>query len=295
MSATHQSVFAPVSISATAVFLVVALVYLRGWIRLRSSAADAAPGWKLGSFLGGVVLLWAAVGSPLAGLDHQLLSMHMLQHLLLMTVAPPLLLLGDPGFVFQLGAPAAVSGMRVPQHPVWIPARRIGEILTRPRVALLIATAVLIGWHFPAAFQIAMESERWHAIEGVSFLGGGLLFWWPVMQPWRFPGRSPQWWIPLYLFLATLPCDALSAFLAFCGRVIYPHYLHARGPFNISALQDQEAAGALMWVVVTFAYLIPAVVVTVRILSPAGQHLQQPQLDLSQVDRPLHPSSAEVA
>jgi putative membrane protein len=72
----------------------------------------------------------------------------------------------------------------------------------------------------------------------------------------------------LYLFLATLPCDALSAFLTFCNRVIYPHYLSAHRHFNISPLGDQQSAGALMWVWVTFVYLVPAAVVTIQMLSP---------------------------
>jgi putative membrane protein len=70
--------------------------------------------------------------------------------------------------------------------------------------------------------------------------------------------------------MATLPCDALSAFLAFCGRVMYPAYLNVPRHFGLSALQDQECAGALMWTVVTLAYLIPAVLVTLRLLSSAG-------------------------
>jgi len=84
----------------------------------------------------------------------------------------------------------------------------------------------------------------------------------------------------LYLFLATLPCDALSAFLAFCDRVVYSSYLTGPRPFNISPLQDQECAGALVWACATFAYLIPAVVVTIQILSPPrmepepAQHVQ---------------------
>jgi putative membrane protein len=77
----------------------------------------------------------------------------------------------------------------------------------------------------------------------------------------------------LYLFLATLPCDALSAFLTFCGRVVYPHYLSVHRLFNISPLGDQECAGALMWVWVTFVYLAPAVVVTIRMLSPQRRAL----------------------
>jgi cytochrome c oxidase assembly factor CtaG len=74
----------------------------------------------------------------------------------------------------------------------------------------------------------------------------------------------------LYLFLATLPCDALSAFLAFCGRVVYPAYLNAPRRFDNSALADQQLAGALMWVCVTFAYLVPAVIITTQLLSRPG-------------------------
>jgi putative membrane protein len=82
----------------------------------------------------------------------------------------------------------------------------------------------------------------------------------------------------LYLFLATLPCDALSAFLAFCDRVVYSSYLTAPRLFNISPLQDQQCAGALMWTCATFIYLIPAVVVTIQILSPASAHpAKQPE------------------
>jgi putative membrane protein len=90
----------------------------------------------------------------------------------------------------------------------------------------------------------------------------------PVTQPWASFARRPRWDIPVYLFLATLPCDALSAFLTFCGRIIYPHYLTTTRLFDISPLADQECAGALMWVWVTFVYLAPAVAITLRMLAP---------------------------
>jgi len=73
--------------------------------------------------------------------------------------------------------------------------------------------------------------------------------------------------LPLYLFLATLPCDALSAFLAFCGHVVYRPYLAGHGLFGLTPLEDQALAGALMWITVTLAYLIPALVVTAQLLS----------------------------
>ena len=202
--------------------------------------------WRLAAFLGGVLALWAPMGSPLASLDHQFLIFHMVQHLLLMTVAAPLILLGS---------------LAIPLF------RRAGGMVIHPVFCWLISTAVVIGWHVPVLFMLGMHSQAWHAVEQASFFVGGLLFWWPVIQPW--PSR---WSVPLYLFLATLPCDALSAFLTFCGRVVYPHY--QSGPrlrdLYLSPLGDQEIAGALMWVWVTFAYLVPAVVVTIQLLSPRG-------------------------
>jgi cytochrome c oxidase assembly factor CtaG len=82
----------------------------------------------------------------------------------------------------------------------------------------------------------------------------------------------------LYLFLATLPCDILSAFLVFCNRPVYPFYLSTPQLFSMAPLQGQECAGALMWVWVTFAYLIPAVAITVQILSPSNPQSQRHEL-----------------
>ena len=106
-----------------------------------------------------------------------------------------------------------------------------------------------------------------HELEHSSFLGAGLLFWWPVIQPWPSVAHWPRWSIPLYLFCATLPCDALSAFLVFCDRVVYSSYLSAPPVFAWSPLADQQCAAALMWVAVTIILVVPAVIVTTRILT----------------------------
>jgi putative membrane protein len=213
-----------------------------------------------------------AVESPLAALDEQLLTAHMVQHILLMTVAAPLILLGAPAITLLHGLPR--SFVRDTLGPVirWGPVHRVGCICTHPAVCWLAGTVAVIGWHIPAAFDLALQSHCWHEIEHACFFGAGLLFWWPVIRPWPSVGDSPRWSVPLYLFFATLPCDALSAFLAFCDHVVYRPYLSARGAFNLLPLQDQELAGALMWVIVTFAYLIPALVVTMQILSGAKKH-----------------------
>ena len=137
----------------------------------------------------------------------------------------------------------------------------------RPAVCWLAAMAALVAWHVPSVFELGLRSDAWHEIEHACFFATGLLFWWPVVQPWPSVARWPRWRIPLYLFMATLPCDVLSAFLAFCDRVLYSPYLTEPKRFNLSPLQDQQCAGALMWFCATVAYLIPAVVVTVQILS----------------------------
>ena len=206
------------------------------------------PSWRLAAFVSGLFALWVAVGSPLASLDHQLLTAHMVQHLLLMTVAVPLILLG-------------------------VPLHRAGRILAHAVFCWLVSTATVIGWHVPALFRVAMQSGRWHATEHASFFVAGILFWWPVVRPWPSLADRHQWSVPLYLFLATLPCDALSAFLTFCNRVVYLHYLSVHPRFGLSPLADQSLAGALMWVWVTFVYLVPAAVVTIRVLSPQRRAL----------------------
>jgi cytochrome c oxidase assembly factor CtaG len=127
----------------------------------------------------------------------------------------------------------------------------------------------VLAWHVPAIFELAMRSHLWHEIQHAAFFTAGVLFWWPVIGCWPTVAKTPAWLVPLYLFFATLPCDALSAFLTFCDRVVYPSYLSAPRLANISPLRDQETAGALMWVCVTFIYIVPAVVITIQLLSPA--------------------------
>jgi len=246
----------------------VAVVYLRGWFRLRGDSPNLVSLWRVAAFMFGLFFLWMVVGSPLSALDHELLTVHMINHLVLMVVVAPLLLAGAPGLLLLRGLPASFGhGL----HDLLLrnlPAQRLGRLLKHPVFCWLWATATVIGWHLPATFQLAMRSHWWHNAEYASFMLAGLLFWRPVVQPVSAAQQRPRWSTPLYLFFATLPCDILSAFLVFCGRVVYPSYLSSPRLFDFSPLQDQQCAGALMWVCVTFAYLLPAMMITMRILSP---------------------------
>jgi cytochrome c oxidase assembly factor CtaG len=222
----------------------------------------------MAAFSCGLLALWAVVASPLAAMDHHLLTAHMAQHLILMTVSAPLTLLGAPVIVLLNGLAKPLG--RLVSGPLLrcSPVQAFGHFITHPLFCWFAGAATVIAWHIPALFELGMRSVGWHGVEYACFFAAGILFWWPVVQPWPSLATWSTWGVPLYLFLATLPCDALSAFLTFCGRVVYPHYLSAHRLFNISPLGDQACAGALMWVWVTFVYLAPAVVVTIQTLSP---------------------------
>jgi putative membrane protein len=247
--------------------LLALLVYVRGWFRLRRAFPNLISIWRLTAFLSGILSLWIAIGSPLEAFDDASLSMHMVQHLLLMAVAPPLVLLGEPLLPFLRGFPGWI--VRGAAGPLlrWAPIHSLARFLAQPVFCLFIATLALIGWHVPFTFELALRSDAWHGVEHACFFTTSILFWWPVVLPFPSAARWSRWSIPLYLFLGTLPGGALGAFLVFLDRVLYPSYASAPLLFNVSPLEDQLIAGALMWVFGTIAYLIAAILITIQLLS----------------------------
>jgi cytochrome c oxidase assembly factor CtaG len=230
-------------------------------------SASAIPAWHAASFLFGMSLVWGALGSPLVAYDHDLLTVHMIQHLLLMTFAPALILLGEPLLALWHGLPRFVQALHGNELRRLL-ARRFGWVLSRPALCWIVSASTLIGWHVPALFTLGMHSQVWHSVEQASFWGAGFLFWLPVIQPWPGISMGPQWATLLYLFLATLPCDILSGFLVFSDRVVYPVYFSMPRHFGFSVLEDQQCAAALMWACVTLVYLVPAAILSTRLLSP---------------------------
>ncbi len=265
MPHAHHASVASALVSAG--LILVALIYVREWIRLHRLNLDNVQAWRAGGFMLGLFLIWLAIASPLSALDHEMLTAHMVQHLLLMTFAAPLILLGAPvktllyrlphRLVQVMGRSSQSTGL----HQVW-------SALTHPLICWLGAAGTLVAWHIPGVFVLGLRSQNWHGIEQASFLATGLLFWWPVVQPWPRVSKWPQSSMLLYLFMATLPCDILSGFLVFCDRVVYPVFLSSPRSFGLSALEDQQCAGALMWTCVTVVYLIAATVFAARLLSP---------------------------
>jgi cytochrome c oxidase assembly factor CtaG len=257
----------------TAALALAAVIYVRGWVRIRRTRRDLFPAWRMVAFLGGVLAIFAAVASPLDTFSESLLFMHMAQHFVLMSIAPPLMVLGAPVVPMLRGLPRPV--IRRVLRPLFATGllHRAGAFLTRPRVAWIAMNATYLGWHIPKPYEFALASEAWHNVEHASFLLTSLMFWWPVIAPWPYRRHGSRWLLLPYLLLADLVNTGLSAFLCFSGRLLYPSYGAIPRLFGLSPLNDQIAAGAFMWVMGSTVFLIPAILITLQMLSPRRARL----------------------
>ena len=256
----------------TVLLLLTGLIYARGWRRLARLRPTHFPRWRLVCFGSGLAILWAAVASPLDAFAGLLLSAHMVQHMLLMAVAPPLVLLGAPALPLLKGLPRPVAREALGPFLAWPFLKRLGEALTHPVAGLCAMTLSLWAWHVPAAFELALRSPGWHELEHASFFGAALLFWWPVVLPWPSRRQWPAWSTPLYLLAGDIANTALAAILTFSDRVLYPTYEAVPRIFGLSALADQTLSGVIMWVPGSLIFLGPAVFFAARLLAPAALH-----------------------
>lgn len=234
------------------------------------------------SFIGGLITLFVALGPPLDDWsDHYLLLAHMVQHLLLILLAAPLLLAGIPAWMLE-----PLTRNRI--------TNTLGYWLTRPIIAYAIANLVVILWHMPMLYDAALRSQPLHVLEHATFIATGILAWWPIAGP------LPQWprlSLPLqslYFFAMTIPGGAVGAFITFAEPGLYSPYDTARRIFNIDLATDQQAAGLLMWVVVSTIYLV---LITVTFFRWANREERNEPLPRSAAPQPSPPvqSDAPVA
>lgn len=273
MQSASEAIFAewspPLFLSGS--LIIVAFIYVRGWRLIRKTRLMQFPTWRLVCFVLGLAVIWVAVASPLDGFADALLSAHMIEHLLLMSFVPPLVLLGAPVVPMLRGLPRWVTknilGPLLRQGGL----RGLGHWLTSPLVAWLAMNLTFLAWHIPAAYDFALEHEKWHEFEHICFLGTSILFWWPVLRPWPKHSQSMGWFILPYLALADIVNTALSAFLAFCDRPVYAYYLKKPSGFDIAPVTDQRAGAAAMWVIGSMVFLVPAVLFTFRLLQMKRQ------------------------
>jgi cytochrome c oxidase assembly factor CtaG len=258
------------------------LLYLRGWRAAHRTRQRELPAWRAASFVAGIAALWIAIASPIDALDDYLLTAHMMQHFILMSIAPPLIVLGAPTVPLLRGLPRSVRFMLRPLFRArWL--RAFARFLIHPVVAWMLMNVAYLGWHVPAAFELTFESESIHQTEHACFFLTSVAFWWIVFAPWPTHRAWPHWTAIPYLLSADILNTVLSATLVFSGRVLYPSYANATRVSSLTPLQDQIAAGAEMWVLNSLVFLVPAVVFTMKMLSPRS--LQR--VSISAVDAPV--------
>jgi len=200
------------------------------------------------AFAGALVTLLAVLNGPLHALsDRYLFSAHMVQHLALTLVVPPLLLLGIPGFM--------IDGLL--QHRY---VATLARALTRPVPALGLYTMVLVGWHLPAPYRFALEHHPWHIVQHLTMMAGAGLAWWPVLARSRIAPHLSYGAQILYLFAFGFPMTAVAAMITGAETLLYPFYATAPRLFAVSALADQRLGGVIMWVP---AGLVPLVAFTI--------------------------------
>jgi putative membrane protein len=248
-----------------------AALYITGWSRLRRRGRrhgrhQLASGWRLASYLGGLTILGVNLMSAIDILGSFFFFMHMLQHLLLIMVAPVLIWLGNPFPFFIWGLPQGRAiGLALLSRPA--PFRALLQRL--PAGATLILSVVLLwAWHDPAAYNAALRLGWVHDMQHLTFFLPAMLFWWKVSgaAPHLHGGLAAQGRIALLIGMAI--ANAIpGAVIALSPAVIYDYYLAVPRLWGLSAHQDQMIGGILMWIPGTMMYLLAALIILGRLLA----------------------------
>lgn len=207
-----------------------------GPARRRWSLGPPAGAWRILAFVLSTVVLLVSLNGPIHDLsDYYLFWVHMVQHLLLTLVWPPLLLLSLPDWLLRpvLVRPAVL--------PLW-------RFLTRPLVAGLIFTATIAFWHTIRFYDLMMRVHEVHILTHLMFMAAAILLWWPVMSPLKEAPPLPMGFRMLYIFLVSLPMQLVAALITFADTVLYPWYADAPRTFGLDVENDQLLGALLMWI-----------------------------------------------
>lgn len=240
---------------------IVGVLYLLGWLRLHRRAAPGREhAWRAFAFAAGWTALAAALLSPIDTLSAQLFSIHMIQHEILMLIAAPLLVLGRPLpvflWAFGTGARACIA-----QATHAASVQTVWKTLLRPLNAWILHALALWIWHAPRVFEAALVNQTVHDLQHFTFLVTALLFWSAFLHA---RGRENQGAAVLYLFTTTVHTSVLGALIAFGANPWYPAYLRTAPLWNLTALEDQQLGGLIMWVPGSLIYIGIALVLLAR-------------------------------
>ena len=247
-----------------------ALLYAVGTGRLQRHGRPLAIRRTI-AFYTGLGILVVALLSPLHALSEPLLSAHMVQHLLLILIAAPLLVYGAPLVPLVVGLPSRIRRLTGRTRSIVAPTLRI--LLNPVAVGCLHALAMW-SWHLPALYRWGLQSSSVHAIEHASFLSTALLFWALVIDAGR--RRRPAYGAGIFLVFATmLQSSALGAVLTFATRPLYSVHMFRAREWGIEPLVDQELAGLIMWIPAGAIYLVAMAVLFGSWLKEADRRLSE--------------------
>jgi putative membrane protein len=203
----------------------------------RSRFADGGPvaGWRVACFLTAVGLLFLSLASPLDALsDGYLLTAHMVQHLIMTLIVPPLMLLGTPGWLLR---PLLKSYVVGPLLRIW----------TRPVAAFAIFNLSFALIHFPTLYEFTLRNTWAHVGQHLMFIGTALITWWPLLSPLRELPALPYALRMLYICAQTIPGALVGSLITLSDGVIYATYAAAPRVTVLSPREDQQLAGLIMW------------------------------------------------
>jgi len=239
-------------VASFVVFGSAAAVYLRGVRARRRRGLARPPAASVAAMLAGLTVAALVLDGPTDTMADQLFWVHMLQHLALITIVAPFVVLGEPVRAFEEVLP---MGMRRAlgriEGRLWA---RDGAARRTAIAGLALSTIALLAWHTPVAFQAALDDDPLHALEHLTLLATALLFWWPILTP-GLRERIGTGFAIVEVLIATIVMTALGALLAFSPTVWYPAYSAAERVRGVGALADQQLAGLLMWIPSGLLYL----------------------------------------
>lgn len=242
-----------------------------GHLWARAPASRGLTRRHCAAFAAGFLAILLALVSPIDGAGGALFTAHMIQHLLLVIVAAPLIVLGEPLTAYLWGLP---QGARRAVGAAWKGASHLRwawRQLRRAPVAWTLHVGLLLMWHLPRMYDLAMVNGSVHILEHALFLVSALLFWWVVFDR---RSRASAGTLVAFLFLAMLQSTLLGAFLTMARRPLYFAHYGTTAAWGLTPLEDQQLAGLIMWIPAGTVYLIVLVPLVLRMLgdpsSPGG-------------------------